>query len=70
MADTTDFKTSITLPQWLKDRLDQASAENARSVSGEIQVRVAASFGCLPTGEALPLPAGIVAKRRGVAYEH
>lgn len=61
MEETYQRKT-IAMPAWMCERIESSAAENARSFTGEVNARLAASFGMKPNGVLARLPPDYVHK--------
>ena len=48
--EETDQRKTIAMPAWMCERIESSAAENARSFTGEVNARLAASFGMKPNG--------------------
>lgn len=67
--EETDQRKTIAMPSWMCERIESSAAENARSFTGEVNARLAASFGMKPNGLPVPLSpeaelAGTVARKK------
>ena len=55
-TEMTYSQISVGMPKFLRDKIQEEAAKNARSITGEIVFRLAQTFGIMPDGSAAAAP--------------